>query len=99
MQLVLNLDGASVFKSRNVSIWPVCVQVFHVSPLIRSVKNMAMLAAWHGQGKTDFKSFLIEFVHEMKTIVHQSLGFEQIGGIRLVARCVVCDMPDTAYSL
>ena len=96
---MLNLDGPSVFKSRNISIWPVRVQVLHLSLLFRPVKNMAMLAVWHGQGKPDFRSFLIKFVHEMKTIVHQSIGFEKVGGIRLVARCVVCNMPDTAYSL
>ena len=100
VQLVFNLDGASVFKSRNTSIWPVWVQVFNLPPLLRSsVKNMALLAVWHGQGKPDFKSFLDKIVFEIKTILHQSFEFERIGKLRSVARSLVCDMPATAYSL
>ena len=100
IQLVLNIDGASVFKSRNISVWPVWVQMLNLPPLLRcSDKNMSLLALWHGEGKPDFKIFLDKIVYELKTALNRCFDFEGIGKASFVARSLVCDMPATAHSL
>ena len=95
VHLVLSLDGASVFRSRNISVWPVWVQLLNLPPLLRS-KNLALAALWHGPHKPNFKVFLTKIVFEFKTVLNRTFDFEEI---RFVARSIVCDMPATAYCL
>ena len=100
IQLVLNIDDASVFKSRNISVWPVWVPMLKLPSLLRcSVENMTLLAVCHGEGKPNFKIFLDKIVYKLKTILNRCFEFEGIGKVSFVAASLVCDMPATAYPL
>ena len=47
IQLNLNLDGVSIFKSRKFSIWPFWLQVVNLPPKLRSsFKNNLLLGLW-----------------------------------------------------
>ena len=52
VQLVINIDGASVFSSRNLSLWPVWVQLYNLPPNMRSsYKNISLLCLLYGSKK------------------------------------------------
>ena len=55
VQLVLNVDGASVFKSSILSVWPTWVQVFNLPPKQRGAfSNLSHLGLWNGRSKPLF---------------------------------------------
>ena len=50
VQLVKDVDGASVFKSSKLSVWPTWVQVFNLHPKLRGAfSNLSLLGLWHGR--------------------------------------------------
>ena len=58
VQLVLNVDGASVSKSSKLSVWPFWVQVFNLPPKLRGAfSNLSLLGLWHGRSKPLLISF------------------------------------------
>ena len=55
VQLVLNVDGASVFKSSKVSVLPTWIRVFNLPPKLRGAfSNLSHLGLWHGRVKPLF---------------------------------------------
>ena len=100
LQIVLNIDGASVFKSRNIAIWPLWVQLYNLPPKVRyAVNNMCLLALWHGFGKPDFEEFLPLIFSDLQLTLKRNLTVQNLGKISIRVRCLVADMPATAYSL
>ena len=100
IQIVINLDGASVFKSRNTSIWPLWVQIHNLPPKIRNcVSNMSLLALWHGNGKPNFRIFLSKIVTEILLAQKCDLLIEGLGNLKVKVKNLVADMPATAYAL
>ena len=56
LQLVFNTDEAPIFKSSNVSVWPIWVQTFNLPPVLRpSYSNICLLALWYGESMSDFE--------------------------------------------
>ena len=98
--LVLSFDGATVFKSRNLSIWPVWVQILNLPPKLRSaIGNISLLAIWHGNGKPDFRFFLKNVVQNLESFLGQKFDLENVGEVKFLAKCLVADMPATASCL
>ena len=98
IQLVLNVDGAPVFKSTKLSVWPVLVQLFNLLPKLRSsFHNMCLLGLWHGISKPNFDRFLEILSNELDTVAQKTLSVSS--GIKIKFRALVCDMPAKAYVL
>ena len=48
VQLVLNFEGAPIFKSRKLSVWPFWLQCHNLPPKLKSsFHNITLLALWH----------------------------------------------------
>ena len=59
VQLVLNADGAPVFKSSKLAVWPIWVQIFNLPPKLRAAfSNLSLLGIWYGKSKPDFSKLL-----------------------------------------
>ena len=100
IQLVLSTDGAPVFKSSKLSVWPVWVQVYNLPPILRSsFCNLSLLGLWHGESKPDFSELLSIICLELKTICNKIFNLKELGKIKFKIRSIVCDMPATAYVL
>ena len=100
LQIVLNIDGASVFKSRNIAVWPLWVQLYNLPPKVRyAVNNNCLLALWHGFCKPNFEEFLPSIVSELQLTIKRNLTVQNLGKVSIRVRCLVADMPATAYAL
>ena len=100
IQLVLNVDGVPVFKSRKMSVWPIWVQVFNLPPRLRSAfSNMSLLGLWHGVTKPDFDYFLPSLQIEIESLCKRNVNIPYLGYVRFKLRSIVCDMPAKANML
>ena len=100
VQLVLNIDGASVFKCSKYSVWPIWGQIFNLPPVFRGAfNNLALLALWHGKAKPDFGKFLPVLVFELESLIDARLVIEGLGLLKFRVRAIVADMPATASIL
>ena len=99
LQLVFNTDGAPIFKSSKLSVWPTWVQIFNLPPVLRSsYSNICLLALWYGESKPDFDDMLQRVCLELESFSNGVL-FESIGRVFLRYRSIVCDAPARAYVL
>ena len=70
--LNVNIDGVALFKSRNLSVWPVWVEIFNLPPKIRgSFGNHVLLCLWRGVGKPDWNFLLKKISIEMELFLQQ----------------------------
>ena len=100
IQLVLNIDGAPVFKSSKISVWPIWVQVFNLPPKLRGAfSNLCLLALWHGKSKPDFAKLLPRFLFEIQSLIDKSLYIDGLGSLKFSVRSISADMPATACVL
>ena len=100
VQIVLNVDGAPVFKSSKLSVWPIWVQIFNLPPKLRSAfSNLMLLGLWHGKSKPDFKKLLPALVFELESLRDANFFIEGVGPIKFRVRSIVADMPATACVL
>ena len=75
VQIVLNVDGAPVFKSSKLSVWPIWVQMFNLQPKLRSAfSNLMLLGLWHGKSKPDFKNHFLLWFLKLKLCEMQTLS-------------------------
>ena len=100
IQLVLNVDGAPVFKSSKLSVWPIWVQIFNLPPKLRSVfSNLSLLGLWHGKSKPDFSKLLPLVCFELDSLRDAKLHIDELGLLNFRVRSLVADMPATACCL
>ena len=100
VQLVLNVDGASVFKSSKLSVWPTWVQVFNLPPKLRGAfSNLSLLGLWHGRSKPLFDKLLPLIVFEIESLCEPIILIEGLETISFRIRTIVADMPATASVL
>ena len=99
LQLVLNTDGAPVFKSNKLSVWPLWVQLYNLPPLLRaSYANICLLGLWHGESKPDFNYVLRSVSSELENL-SKATSNNHLGPLRFRFRSIVCDAPARAYVL
>ena len=100
IQLVLNIDGAPIFKSSKISVWPIWVQIFNLPPMLRGAFcNLSLLGLWHGKAKPDFGKLLPILVYELESLIDAKLVVESLGLLKFRVRSIVADMPATACVL
>ena len=88
IEIDVNIDGLPIFKSRNISVWPIQVAVVNVE----SVRNKPVVVGMFcGTHKPTSLDFLHDFVAELKTLM--SLGYN---GVRFGLRSIICDAPARA---
>ena len=100
VQLVLNIDGAPVFKSSKFSVWPIWVQLYNLPPKLRGIfSNLCLLAMWHGKSKPEFHVLLPRIVLELESLFDANLEIEGLGVVSFWMRSIVADMPAAACVL
>ena len=99
VQLVLNLDGAPIFKSRKLSVWPFWLQCHNLPPKLKSsYHNMTLLALWHGISKPKWHEVFLKLRFEMESLTCEIQNFLP-NPFRYVFHLLVCDMPAKAAAL
>ncbi|XP_053397033.1 uncharacterized protein LOC128556331 [Mercenaria mercenaria] len=75
ISLQMNTDGVAIFKSSNVSVWPIYMTVNELPPKARFSRNMRIFAGlWFGSAKPNMTTFLRPLAEEL---------FEAYNGITL----------------
>lgn len=85
LELSFNIDGLPIFKSRNLSVWPIQCCVDNIVNLSNYPFVVALYSGIHKPSDTDFLKDLIE---ELKTICSDG-----INGKRVIIRNFICDAP------
>ena len=89
-QLVCNIDGAKVFRSKLTSVWPVWIQVHNPSPVPRcSFLKMILFSLWHGPSKPDFEELLIKLTAELYRLVIKLVDLPELRRILFCLRGIV----------
>ena len=101
ISLSLNTDGAPLFKSSNVSIWPVYLLVNELSISQRKKRsNSLFYGIWISSGKPIMWSFLKPLFRELEMLESKGHSFTDYSGKEFVGRCVLltctCDLPARA---
>ena len=72
LSLSMNCDGAPVFNSSTMSIWPVQLILNELPPHLRK-KHVTMAGLWFGKNKPPFFSFLSPFTKEMSNLASDGM--------------------------
>ena len=100
VQLVLNADGAPVFKSSKLAVWPIWVQIFNLPPKLRAAfSNLSLLGIWYCKSKPDFSKLLPRICYELESLFDADLIIEHLGIVTFCVRSIVADMPAKACLL
>lgn len=76
LSLVLNIDGAQVFKSSRKSLWPVQLYQNYLHPRVRYIaSNVIVTGLYFGSSKPDPNQLLFPLITELKTI-QEAGGFQ-----------------------
>lgn len=95
ISFTFNTDGASVFKSSNVSIWPIYLVINELPYTLRMMKeNMILAALWFGNQKPSMATFLKPFVDSMKILANGIKCFALCRGEFLCKAFVLCGTAD-----
>ncbi len=94
LTLACNIDGVPVFKSSNVSIWPIFVTVNELS--IDKRRQFVLLhSLWFGNTKPAMNMYLKPFVEELKCLRIDGVKWKDGAGCERVTRSAltlcVCD--------
>jgi len=74
----VNSDGVPVFKSSNVSLWPLLISINELNINIRRKETM-IAALWIGNSKPEFDTFLQPFVSDSKRLVDNGIKWNLNG--------------------
>lgn len=105
ISFTFNTDGASVFKSSNVSVWPLFLVINELPYHLRMKKeNMILAGLWFGSKKPAMGTFLHPFLETFKELesgieiispdkpnAFQLKGFLLCGTADLPARSLLCN--------
>ena len=93
--LLFNTDGVPVFRSSNVSIWPVQCSVCEL-PMSERKGNILRCGLWCGAGKPNMATFLHPLKEEAKALAGNGFqwifpGTERVFRSRCFFVCATCD--------
>ncbi|XP_048033660.1 uncharacterized protein LOC125259781 [Megalobrama amblycephala] len=87
-EISLNIDGLPIFKSKNLTMWPLQCAVINID----EVKNSPFVVAlFSGAKKPNDLEFLRDFMEELQELMET--GFK---GKRIVLKNIICDAPARA---
>ena len=97
--LILNVDGVSLVKSSNRSLWPVWISLANLPPILRSAfRNIVLASLWFGFGKPSW-----EIVISLLEREFQEARFIHLNGkvVRLKFQIImmIADLPAKASIL
>ncbi|KAJ8671356.1 hypothetical protein QAD02_002615 [Eretmocerus hayati] len=92
IELLINLDGLSVYKSTNIQFWPILIKV-HVD---EDLYKPFVAGAWSGRGKPDMENPLWRiFIHDLNGICRAGLNID--GEIYdVILKGIIADCPARA---
>lgn len=99
--LALNFDGASRYKSNNLSIWPIQLIQNFLPPSIRyHRKNIIIAGLYYGKHKPDCLEYFLPLINELKRFADHNIRM-RVNGIDIrvlpvITHCVV-DLPAKAH--
>lgn len=77
ISLAWSTDGVPVFKSSNVSMWPIQCTINELSPKLRR-ENVLLTGLWFGPGKPEPSVFLKPFVDELNDLAHNGFTWMKL---------------------
>lgn len=90
LELQVNIDGLPLFKSSNISVWPILCAVSNIHPM-----RPFTVALYCGSKKPSNLEFMHDFIAEMKQLM--TVGFIMNGKhLSVKLNCVICDAPAKA---
>ena len=97
----LNTDGAPLFKSSNVSIWPVYLLINELPLAQRKKRNHSLFyGVWISSSKPQMWSFLKPLFEELQLLESKGQLFTDDEGKEFIGKCVLltctCDLPARA---
>ena len=100
--LILNTDGAPIFKSASHSLWPIYLCVTSFPPEIRmNVKNLILAGVWFAPVKPDMAVILDPILEKIKLLEECGISVETSNGSKTVKACLfmaVFDLPALAMA-
>ena len=100
--LILNADGAPIFKSAGNSIWPIYLCITSFPPEIRmNARNLLLAGVWCAPVKPDMKVILGPVLEAINQLKLDGIPIETATGQRIVKACLllaVFDLPALAMA-
>ena len=97
ISFIMNTDGAPVFKSSNVSIWPIYLAINELPYKLRmKTENMILAGLWFGSNKPAMSTFLKPLVNTFKTLEEGiQVSSPEMGHFisKAFLLCVTADLP------
>lgn len=87
--LDFNIDGWPIYKSRNISFWPILGKVY-------GTDDIFIIAIYCGPNKPPLDDFLKDFVEELLICLNTGILIES-KKITFKIRSFICDTPARAY--
>ena len=88
IELSFNIDGLPVYKSRNISVWPVQGCIANITDISNKVFLVALYCGTHKPVNCEF---LDDFIDELNTLAQA--GFD---GVPVYVKNIICDAPARA---
>ena len=92
LEIALNIDGLPLFKSSNVSLWPVLCAVLNVSPV-----QVFPLVVAGGPTKPNNLDFLNDTIRDLKDVLQNGV-LVSTSKLPVILKSVVCDAPARAMA-
>ncbi|CAC5361428.1 unnamed protein product [Mytilus coruscus] len=95
ISFTFNTDGAAVFKSSKVSVWPIFLVINELPYKLRMKReNMILASLWFGSQKPAMGTFLKPFQHSMKNLYNGIECFSPKRGAFLSKGILLCGTAD-----
>ena len=91
IELSFNIDGLPVYKSTNMSLWPIQCSIANVPQT-----KPFVVALYSGCQKPTNLDFLKDFVSELKNVMSNGIRIRDGPLIPVMVRCIICDAPAKA---
>lgn len=101
LSMLFNTDGAPLFQSSGISLWPVFLAINEIPPTERfSKKNILIWGLWQGRGKPPFNAYFQQFATDMNALYETGTDvFTPAGVVRGKAAAILSsnDLQARAY--